>query len=176
MYVILDDQSNRSLVRSDFFQLFNIKGQPFPYSLKTCAGLVETSGRKAEGFQVESLDGQTSLQLPSLIECNDILIDRSEIPTPDAACHHPHLRSVAPHLPELDPKAEILILLGRDIVRVHKVRQQVSGPHNAPFAQRLDLGWVIVGDVCLGNAHRPAVGTFKTNVLENGRPTFLKPC
>ena len=67
-------------------------------------------------------------------------------------------------------------MLGRDIVRVHKVRQQVSGPHNAPFAQRLDLGWVIVGDVCLGNAHRPAVGTFKTNVLENGRPTFLKPC
>ena len=34
----------------------------------------------------------------------------------------------------------------------------------------------IVGDVYLGNAHRPAVGTFKTNVLENGRPTFLKPC
>lgn len=75
MYVILDDQSNRSLVRSDFFELFNIKGQPFPYTLKTCAGLVETSGRKAEGFQVESLDGQTSLLLPPLIECNDILID-----------------------------------------------------------------------------------------------------
>ena len=53
MYVILDDQSNTcSLVQSNFFQLFNIKGQPFPYSLKTCAGLVETSGRKAEGFQV----------------------------------------------------------------------------------------------------------------------------
>ncbi len=176
MYVILDDQSNRSLVRSDFFELFNIKGQPFPYSLKTCAGLVETSGRKAEGFQVESLDGQTSLLLPPLIECNDILIDRSEIPTPDAARHHPHLRSVARHIPELDPKAEILILLGRDMVRVHKVQQQVSGPHNAPFAQRLDLGWVLVGDVCLGNAHKPAVSAYKTNVLENGRPSILRPC
>ncbi|XP_067306911.1 uncharacterized protein [Pseudorasbora parva] len=176
MYVILDDQSNRSLVRSDFFKLFNIKGQPFPYSLKTCAGLVETSGRKAEGFQVESLDGQTSLLLPPLIECNDILNDRSEIPTPEAARYHPHLRSVAEHIPELDPKAEILILLGRDIVRVHKVRQQVSGPHNAPFAQRLDLGWVLVGDVCLGNAHKPAVSAFKTSVLENGRPSILRPC
>lgn len=176
MYVILDDQSNRSLVRSEFFELFNIKGQPFPYALKTCAGLVETSGRKAEGFQVESLDGQTSLLLPPLIECNDILIDRSEIPTPDAAHHHPHLRSVAAHIPELDPKAEILLLLGRDIVRVHKVRQQVSGPHNAPFAQRLDLGWVLVGDVCLGNAHKPDVSAFKTSVLENGRPSILRPC
>ena len=82
----------------------------------------------------------------------DILIDRSEIPTPDAARHHPHLQGESPHILELDPKAEILILLGRDIVRVHKVRQQVNGPHNAPFAQRLDLGWVL--DVCLGNAHR----------------------
>ncbi|XP_062413389.1 uncharacterized protein LOC119222763 [Pungitius pungitius] len=176
MYVILDDQSNRSLVRSDFFELFNIEGQSFPYSLKTCSGLVETSGRKAEGFQVESLDGQTILPLPPLIECNDILIDRSEIPTPDAARHHPHLRRVAAHIPGLDPKAEILILLGRDIVRVHKVRQQVNGPHNAPFAQRLDLGWVLVGDVCLGNAHKPAVSTFKTSVLENGRPSIQRPC
>lgn len=140
MYVILDDQSNRSLVRSDFFEMFNIKGQPSPYSLKTCAGLVETSGRRAEGFQVESLDGQTSLPLPPLIECIAILNDHSEITTPDAARHQPHLRSVAPHIPELDPKAEILILLGRDIVRIHKVRQQVNGPHNAPFAQRLDFG------------------------------------
>lgn len=121
MYVILDAQSNRLLVRSEFFKLFNIKGQPFPYALKTCAGLVQTSGRKAEGFQVELLDGQTSLLLPPLIECNDVLIDRSEIPTPDAACNHPHLRSVAAHLPELDPKVEVLLLLGRDIVRVHKI-------------------------------------------------------
>ena len=43
-------------------------------------------------------------------------------------------------IPEVDPTAEILLLLGRDIIRVHKVREQVNGPHNAPFAQCLDLG------------------------------------
>lgn len=129
MYVILDDQSNRSLVRSDFFELFNIKGQPFPYTLKTGSRLVKRSGRKAEGFQVESLDGQTSLLLLPLIECDEILNDCSEIPTPDAARHYPHLQDLAPYIRELDPKAEILILLSRDIVRVHKVRQHVSGPH-----------------------------------------------
>ncbi|KAM6948701.1 importin-13-like [Aplochiton taeniatus] len=41
---------------------------------------------------------------------------------------------------------------------------------------KLDLGWVLIGDVCLGNAHKPAVSTFKTSVLENGRPSILKPC
>lgn len=175
IYAILDDQSNRSLVHSDFFELFNIKSLLFPYRLKTCAGPLETSGRKAEGFQVASLDGKMVLSLPPLIECNDIRNDRSEIPTPDAARCHPHLRKMARYIPELDPNGEILILLGRDVLRVHKVRQQVNGPHNAPFAQRLELGWVLIGDVCLGNAHKPTVSTYRTTVLENGRP-ICTPC
>ncbi|KAI4884391.1 hypothetical protein NFI96_011231, partial [Prochilodus magdalenae] len=42
---------------------------------------------------------------------------------------------------------------------------------------RLDLGWVIIGDVCLGSAHRLVdVTSFHTSVLENERPTFLLPC
>lgn len=176
VYAILDDQSNRSLARSDFFEVFNIQSHPSFYSLRTCAGQVDMSGRKAEGFQIKSVDGMVCLTLPPLIECNQILDNRSEIQTPEAARHHSHLKTVAGHILELDPKAQILLLLGRDIIRVHKVRQQINGPHNAPFAQRLDLGWVLVVDVCLGNAHKPVVSTFKTNVLDNGRPSFLTPC
>lgn len=99
-----------------------------------------------------------------------------DLPTPEAALHHPHLKAVADHIPELDSKAQILLLLERDIVRVHKVRQQINGPHNAPFAQKVDLGWVLVSDVCLVNAHKSVVSTFKTSMLENGRPSFLTPC
>lgn len=35
---------------------------------------------------------------------------------------------------------------------------------------------MVVGEVCLGNAHKPTVRTFKTNVLENGRSSMLQPC
>ncbi|XP_061923910.1 uncharacterized protein LOC133663452 [Entelurus aequoreus] len=103
--------------------------------------------------------------------------DRSEIPTPEVARHHNHLRSIAHMIPRLDPEAQILILLGRDVLQVHKVREQRNGPHSAPFAQRLDLGWVVVGDVCLGSAHKAAaVISYRTSVLENGRPSLLTPC
>lgn len=44
MYAILDDQSNRSLARSEFFRLFSITGDSQPYTLKTCAGLKQTAG------------------------------------------------------------------------------------------------------------------------------------
>ncbi|XP_028822925.1 uncharacterized protein LOC114778148, partial [Denticeps clupeoides] len=175
-YAILDDQSNRSLVKSAFFELFKIKSEPYSYYLKTCSGSVELSGRTAKGFVVESHEGGVVVPLPPLIECDDILDNRSEIPTPDVARHHPHLRKIAKLIPEVDPTAEILMLLGRDIIRVHKVREQVNGPHNAPFAQRLDLGWVLVGEVCLGSTHKPTVNSFKTTVLENGRPSTFQPC
>jgi len=177
MYAILDEQSNRSLVRKDFFDIFNIKTAVFPYTLKTCAGLLETAGRRISDFIVESIDGKISLPLPTLLECNQIPNNRSEIPTPGAAFHHSHLRHIAQEIPPLDPDAEILLLLGRDILQVHKVRKQINGPNNAPFAQKLDLGWVVVGDVCLGGAHRPSsVDTFKTSILDNGRHSFLSPC
>lgn len=60
---------------------------------------------------------------------------------------------------------------------MHKVREQRNGPHNSPYAQRLDLGWVIVGELCLDGAHKTEeVNVYKTHVLQNGRPSFLKPC
>ncbi|XP_012819273.2 uncharacterized protein LOC105947440 [Xenopus tropicalis] len=177
LYAILDDQSNRSLVRSEFFEIFGSKGQQFPYSLRTCAGVINTSGRRAQGFELQSLDGKTTISLPTLIECNEIPNDRTEIPTPEVALHHNHLKSLASEIPKLDPSAAILMLLGRDIIRVHKVRQQINGPHNAPYAHRLDTGWVIVGNVCLKGVHRPdLVHCLYTRTSEESCRSLFPPC
>ncbi|XP_034005864.1 uncharacterized protein LOC117497939 [Trematomus bernacchii] len=140
-------------------------------------GKVETAGRKACNIIVESLDGKTKAALPPLLECNNLPDDRSEIPTPEITQYFPHLRQVTDKIPPLDTNAPILLLLGRDILRLHKVREQCNGPHNSPYAQRLDLGWVIVGEICLDGTHNSNnVNVYKTHVLQNGRPSFLKPC
>lgn len=66
------------------------------------------------------------------------------------------------------------MLLGRDIVKVHQVHKQVSGPNDTPFAQKLDLGWV---NVCLSGVHRTVtVNAFYTNMTERARPTCFQPC
>ncbi|XP_044136507.1 uncharacterized protein LOC122928083 [Bufo gargarizans] len=177
MYTVMDEQSNRSLAKTEFFDLFGDKGSPTPYTLKTCSGVVETIGRRANNYIIESLDGKTKVTLPTLIECDEIPDDRSEIPTPEVARHHPHLVRIADQIPALDPDAAITLLLGRDILRLHKVREQYNGPHNAPFAQRLDLGWVIVGEVCLDGLHKPSkVNVYRTHLLQNGRTSCLCPC
>lgn len=176
MYAILDDQSNRSLARTEFFQLFDIQGDPSPYLMRTCAGNIEMTRRKAVDSQVQAINGEVCLDLPPFIECNDFMSNQSEIPSPEVALSHTHLRPMWPHIAEPKPEAQILILPGRDLIRVHKVRQQINGPHNAPFAQRLDLGGVIVGEVCMDSVHKPTVAIFKTNVLQKRRPSYLTPC
>lgn len=70
MYIILNDQSNRSLARSEFFHLFGIKGSLSPYLMRTCAGATEMTGRRATGFQIEAVNGGVCLDLPRLIECS----------------------------------------------------------------------------------------------------------
>ncbi|XP_060745195.1 uncharacterized protein LOC132858752 [Tachysurus vachellii] len=177
MYAILDDQSNRSLARSEFFDLFGITECSVAYTLKTCAGTVETEGRQARGFQVESFDGSIVLRLPVLLECNEIPDNRSEIPTPEVVRNHRHLKHLARYIPEPDHHIPIFLLLGRDMIRVHKAHKQVNGPPNAPFAQKLDLGWVIVGDMCLGKVHKPTfIQSYHTNIMENGQSTYFHPC
>lgn len=157
--------------------MFNIQGPTVPFTLKTCSGVTETAGRRAVAYTIEPVDGTLSLSLPTLLECNMIPENKDEIPTPAVVACHRHLRPIAYEIPSLDENAEILLLIGRDLLRVHKVCRQVTGPPDAAFAQKLDLGWVIICDVCLGKAHRPSqVTSMKTYILESGRPSHFPPC
>ncbi|MEW8339513.1 MAG: hypothetical protein AB2708_06655, partial [Candidatus Thiodiazotropha taylori] len=84
---------------------------------------------------------------------------------------------IADKIPEFDESAEILLLLGRDTIDAHRVFDQVIGPPGAPFAQRLGLGWAVVGELCLGEIHaQDTVNVNKTYLLSNGRTSLFKPC
>ena len=147
------------------------------YALKICSGIKQTQGRRAEGLVIESLDKRVKYQLPTVTECDEIPNNREEIPTPEIARVHPHLRQIADEIPRLDKEAEILLLVGRVIPTVHKVHQSLNGPRKAPWGQRLDLGWVVLGNTCIDGAHRPdEISAFKTQVLHNGRPSVFLPC
>ncbi|XP_071956865.1 uncharacterized protein [Antedon mediterranea] len=175
-YIILDDQSNRSLAKSEVFDLFNINARLTSYTLKTCSGAAEVQGRKLEKLIIESMDGKTRIAAPSLLECNDIPGNKAEIPTPETASNFPHLKDIADKIPPLDENANITILLGRDAAQAHKVREVRNGPNHSPWGQRLDLGWMVIGDVCLGGAHQKNVVTANRNhikVLRNGRPSAM---
>ena len=176
LYALIDDQSNCTLARSELFDHMRIpKSDTQEFTLSSCAGRQQMSGRRTAGFVVSSIDRSVTMELPVVTECNDIPDDRSEIPTPDVTNYHPHLCDLP--IPPLNPEAEILLLIGRDLLEAHHIIDQRIGARNAPFAQRLNLGWVVIGNVCLGNFHRPnSITSYKTTLLQNGRETIFQPC
>lgn len=101
MYAMLDGQSNVSLARTSFSEAFNVQCEPLPYTMKMCSGTTNISGRIANGFVIEGIDGKVPIPLLTLIEYNQIPDNRMEIPTPEATAHHPHLQSIASQIPPL---------------------------------------------------------------------------
>ncbi|XP_056017478.1 uncharacterized protein LOC130053872 [Ostrea edulis] len=177
LYVIIDEQSNRSLARSSLFDHFGISGPELPYSLSSCSGLSTEYGRRCSNLIIESFDSSCKMKLPTLIECDQIPDQRDEIPSPSAAKVHSHLSDLADAIPPIRDESQILLLLGRDLLPAHHILEQRLGPIHAPFAQRLRLGWVIIGDVCLGTSHKPdEISVMKTFTLKDGRTTMFQPC
>ena len=78
----------------------------------------------------------------------------------------------------MDSEAGIHIPIGRDAPELLKVRAFKNGPKGAPWAQKLDLGWTISGQLCLDrvggpvhiSAHRTVV-TRDEETLGNLRST-----
>jgi hypothetical protein len=177
VYALIDDQSNHSLATSTFFDAFQDDSPVYQYYLVSCAGRKLSTGKRGPSYVVESLDRSTSLRLPTLVECCDIPNNREEIPTPELALQYPHLQDIASFIRPLDTNVEIELLIGRDLISAHHVLDQRISRDVVPYAQRLSLGWVILGQVCLGNAHLPDyVNVNKTFIMPNGRPSLIEPC
>ena len=118
-----------------------------------------------------------SYRLPTLIECSQIPNIRDEIPSPSVAMHHPHLQDIASSIPEIDEEADILLLFGRDMIDAHHIIEQRTGLVGSPFAQRLGLGWVVIGEACLGRVHQPDLVTCnKTFLIGENRASVCPPC
>jgi hypothetical protein len=152
----------------DFYQ---IHSQPEEYIMNSCNGKIMTSGRRASGFVLESCDRQVHIDLPVLIECDNIPNNKQEIPSLEVTRHHQHLCDI--ELEGLDGSCEILLLLGRDVPYVHRILDQRFGHPNAPIGLRSPLGWTIVGDVCNRSNN---INVYKTFVSPDGQSSLLKPC
>ncbi|XP_033099902.1 uncharacterized protein LOC117103452 [Anneissia japonica] len=110
VYILIDDQSNKSLADTRIFDVLGVSGEWSNYTMKTCNGERETKGRNLSGLIVESLDGATKIEAPSLLECAEIPGNMSEIATPEVAMAFPHLKSIAGQIPPLNKGSDVLLL------------------------------------------------------------------
>ena len=177
VYAIIDDQSNRSLAHPMFFEHFCENYSKIDYVLSSCAGKTVRQGRHATNYILQSFDKTHTINCPSLIECNNIPNEPQEIATPSVVRNYKHLRDLEHCIPEYDPTIPIMLLIGRDVISAHHVLEHRIGLDNEPYAQKLNLGWVIIGETCLGKVHSPAtISVKKTHILKPGRESIFEPC
>ena len=156
VYAIVDEQSNSSLISTELADELGANGPEERYFLTTCSGAKETKyGRRVTDVVIQSMGGAAA-DLPTLIECGNIPQDKREIPTSEMARRFPHLQDIANEIPPLDETADIHLLIGRDAPELLKVREFRNGPKGTPWAQKLSLGWTIIGQMCLDLVGGPA--------------------
>ena len=176
-YAIIDEQSDYTLAKPALFDYFGVDTPETVYSLWSCSGVFQQSGREVSGLVVESVDGSYKVQLPPVTECEHLPNTRNEIPTPDVARSYVHMQDIADKIPPLDDQAQVLLLIGRDLLPAHHVLEQRLGPERSPYAQRLRLGWVVIGEVCHKTFHQTdPICVRKTFIHTDGRPSHLEPC
>lgn len=177
VYAVIDEQSIRTLVRPQLFDIFNIQSESESYTLFSCSGQSTCSGRGVNALAVEALDGSCQFNLSTFIECDEILDNKWEIPTPEIADKYLHLQDIADHLMPLDSKINIIFFNRRDLGDAHHVLEQRIGPPNVSNAQKPHLGWVIVEEGCLERTNRSDVAVAnKIAVMSDGRTTLSTPC
>ena len=171
VYAIIDEQSNSSLISTELADELGASGPEEKYFLTTCSGVRETKyGRRMKDVAVQSMGG-VAADLPILIECGNIPQDKREIPTPEMARRFPHLQDIANEIPPLDETADVHLLIGRDAPELLKVREFRNGPKGTPWAQKLSLGWTIIGQMCLDLVGGPTHVLVRRTSLLSASPT-----
>lgn len=124
VYAFIDEQSNRTLARSQLFFFFDIQSESESHTLLSCSGQSTCSKRRVNGLEEKALDGSCRFDLPTVIECNEIPENKDEIPNPEVADKLFHLQDIADYLMPLDSEIYILLLIERDLGDAHHVPEQ----------------------------------------------------
>ena len=92
---------------------------------------------------------QNSIPLPQAFTRWTIPFKSSQIPKPEVAMYWEHLKPIASELMPYRKDLEVGLLIGTNCPRAIKPREIIPGSDNDPYGIRTDLGWGIIGRVCL---------------------------
>ena len=148
VYALLDTQSDTTFILDKTRQDIGILGKDVNLILSTMSAnnqLVES--RKVEGLQVRGFDSTLAIKLPATYSREIMSANRAHIPTPEVAMRWSHLQEIAQHIMPLSD-IDVGLLIGYNCSRALVPRDVIPPPNSfAPYGQRTDLGWSIVGMV-----------------------------
>jgi len=175
-YCILDDQSNTCFISNKLKNELGLTGYDTMLSLSTMyKNHSIISSKKVVGLEVMSYDRKTCIEVPTVFTRDHIPANRSQIPKPEVAQQWDHLKEVAAQMPPYQSQAEVAILLGNNVPRAIRPREIIAGNDDFLYAQRLALGWGIIGVVCRSSQTNVALSNRISTTCLSSYPLSLLP-
>ena len=149
-YALIDCQSNATFVTEKLREELGIEGVKSHLLLSTLHEENEVvESHKVKGLIVMDMKHQNSIPLPQAFTRQTIPFKSSQIPKPEVAMCWEHLKPIASELMPYRKDLEVGLLIGTNCPRAIKPREIIPGSDNDPYGVRTDLGWGIIGRVCL---------------------------
>ena len=122
-YCIVDEQSNTTLVDQKLVSFFCKEFPEQKYSVKFASQDCElrTCGSKVSGFNVRGIFQDEIIPIPDALSCSNIADTSNEVATPSIVRSHKHTAQYARFFPDYEPKAEMMILIGRNCGRLWRL-------------------------------------------------------
>ena len=148
-YALLDSMSDQSFISKDLVNKLDISpsdATEHSMMLHTITQQSEVKGEQIQGLRLRGYKEQYTVKLPTMITTvNDIPINKSHIPTKEAAEKWKHLRLISDKLPP-PMDLNVGILLGANINAAHTPLEIITNTPEEPYAKRTVLGWSITGN------------------------------
>lgn len=145
-YAMLDEQSTSSFVDQKLLDFFSVQTPLEEYCLNTLSGTsTVVQGRSITDLHVRGVGEDRTFLLPKLLTSDCIPSSKDGIASPSIVRSYPHMAHLADNFYEVDPKAEVLMLLGLD---ADEALSSYSSSTSPPFVHHTALGWALVGSVC----------------------------
>ena len=179
-YALIDCQSNATFISERLSQALGVQGVESHLLLSTMHEEDEVVDCcKIKGLNVTDVKHQVSIPLPQTFTRQTIPFKSSQIPKPEVAMCWDHLKPIASKLMPYRSDLDVGLLIGTNCPKAIKPREIIPGADNDPYGIRTDLGWGIVGRVCLSPSQdfdeNPQVWTNKI-VTREVTSSIAAPC
>ena len=158
VYALLDTQSDTTFILDDTREALGLDGPDTKLLLSTMLSKNQAvDSKRISGLMVRGHNSDSKIQLPTAFTREIMPANRSHIPTPQIAQCWPHLERISDQLMPLRD-CEVGLLIGYNCPRALAPRDVISPTNDAPYGQKTDLGWGIVGIVDPTQIEGDAIG------------------
>ncbi|CAB3992200.1 Hypothetical predicted protein, partial [Paramuricea clavata] len=143
-YAFIDNGSDTTLCSRDLLHELNLSSKPCEFTLTTVNGQDKSRNGQEVKLNIQSLNGDGSIQLDRVGTVESLPISEQCIPTVEEINSWSHLSDI--EFPKLE-NANVTILIGSDVSEAHWIFEERRGRPRESLASRTLLGWTLLGPV-----------------------------